>query len=118
MPRRRRCRWSSCTRRRWFPGFLLAGLYIVYVIARAIIEPEARAEAAQGGDRRAVGRRSLLLLVKSFFPLAVLILSVLGAILFGLATPTEAAAVGALGRLLLAAGYRALTWAGSRKRCF
>jgi TRAP-type mannitol/chloroaromatic compound transport system permease large subunit len=43
-------------------------------------------------------------------PLAVLIMSVLGAILFGLATPTEAAAVGALGALMLAAAYRALTW--------
>ncbi|MGQ3038298.1 MAG: TRAP transporter large permease subunit, partial [Neoaquamicrobium sediminum] len=40
-----------------------------------------------------------------------LILSVLGAILFGLATPSEAAAIGALGGLLLAAAYRALTWA-------
>ena len=52
----------------------------------------------------------LCCLLTSFFPLAVLILSVLGAILFGLATPTEAAAVGALGALVLAAGYRALTW--------
>ena len=47
------------------------------------------------------------MLLTSFFPLAVLIMSVLGAILFGLATPTEAAAVGALGALVLAAGYRA-----------
>jgi tripartite ATP-independent transporter DctM subunit len=46
----------------------------------------------------------------SFFPLAVLILSVLGAILFGLATPSEAAAVGALGSVVLAACYRALTF--------
>jgi tripartite ATP-independent transporter DctM subunit len=44
----------------------------------------------------------------SFFPLAVLILSVLGAILLGLATPTEAAAVGSFGALVLAAGYREL----------
>ena len=49
-------------------------------------------------------------LLTSFFPLAILILSVLGAILFGLATPSEAAAVGALGSLLLAAGYRSLTF--------
>ena len=46
----------------------------------------------------------------SFVPLAFLILAVLGAILFGLATPSEAAAIGALGGLLLAAAYRALTW--------
>ena len=45
-------------------------------------------------------------LLASFFPLAVLILAVLGSIVFGLATPTEAAAVGALGGLILAAAYR------------
>ena len=50
------------------------------------------------------------MLLTSFFPLAFLILAVLGAILFGLATPSEAAAVGALGGLVLAVAYRALTW--------
>lgn len=49
-------------------------------------------------------------LLTSFVPLAVLILSVLGAILFGLATPSEAAAVGAFGSLVLAGAYRALTF--------
>ena len=48
------------------------------------------------------------MLLASFFPLAVLILAVLGTIVFGLATPTEAAAVGSLGGLLLAAAYRNL----------
>jgi TRAP-type mannitol/chloroaromatic compound transport system permease large subunit len=51
-----------------------------------------------------------VLLLTSFFPLALLIMSVLGAIMFGLATPTEAAAVGALGGGILAAAYRSLTW--------
>jgi tripartite ATP-independent transporter DctM subunit len=55
-------------------------------------------------------REVLLLLLKSFVPLALLILAVLGSIMFGLATPTEAAAVGALGSMVLAAAYRALTW--------
>ena len=48
-------------------------------------------------------------LLTSFVPLALLIFSVLGAILFGLATPSEAAAIGALGALILAAAYRSLT---------
>jgi len=52
----------------------------------------------------------ILLLLQAFVPLAVLILSVLGSILFGLATPSEAAAVGALGAVVLAGAYRALTW--------
>ena len=46
----------------------------------------------------------------SFFPLSLLILSVLGAIFFGIATPTEAAAVGSLGSLILAAAYRSLSF--------
>jgi TRAP-type mannitol/chloroaromatic compound transport system permease large subunit len=50
------------------------------------------------------------MLLSSFFPLLVLILAVLGSIVFGLATPTEAAAVGALGGFLLAAAYRQLTF--------
>src|SRR5690606_2190362 len=51
-------------------------------------------------------------------PLALLILSVLGAILFGLATPSEAAAVGALGGLALAVAYRALTWQRLRESVY
>jgi TRAP-type mannitol/chloroaromatic compound transport system permease large subunit len=50
------------------------------------------------------------MLLTSFFPLMVLILSVLGSIVMGLATPTEAAAVGALGGFLLAIAYRQLTF--------
>jgi len=56
------------------------------------------------------------MLLASFFPLAILIIMVLGSIVFGLATPTEAAAVGALGGGILAAGYRFVAhWRASRK---
>jgi TRAP-type mannitol/chloroaromatic compound transport system permease large subunit len=54
------------------------------------------------------------LLLASFFPLALLILAVLGSIVFGLATPTEAAAVGAFGGFILAAVYRYVAHAGSK----
>lgn len=50
------------------------------------------------------------MLLESFFPLAFMILAVLGSIVFGLATPTEAAAVGAFGGLFLAAAYKQLTF--------
>ncbi len=60
----------------------------------------------------------ILLLLTSFFPLAFLILAVLGAILFGWATPSEAAAVGALGGLVLAIAYRALTWQRLRESVY
>jgi tripartite ATP-independent transporter DctM subunit len=62
--------------------------------------------------------RIAYMLLTSFFPLAFLILSVLGAILFGLATPSEAASVGALGGLLLALCYRALTWQRLRESVY
>ncbi len=58
------------------------------------------------------------MLLTSFFPLVVLILSVLGSIVMGLATPTEAAAVGAFGGLLLAAAYRQLTFGVVKESVF
>ena len=58
------------------------------------------------------------MLLGSFFPLAVMILAVLGTIVFGLATPTEAAAMGSLGGLLLAAAYRRLNYAVLRESVY
>jgi tripartite ATP-independent transporter DctM subunit len=58
------------------------------------------------------------LLLGSFFPLSALILAVLGTIIFGWATPTEAAAMGAAGGLLLAAAYRKLTFAIVKESAF
>jgi tripartite ATP-independent transporter DctM subunit len=92
------------------PGFLLAGLYIVYVTARAMLNPSLAPKPREEDIGTVSGTQVAMMLVTSFVPLAALILSVLGAILFGLATPSEAAAVGALGGLLLAAIYRSLTW--------
>jgi len=91
------------------PGMLLAGLYIGYVITRAVMNPSL-APKLPPEEANVPFVRAALLMLQAFVPLAVLILSVLGSILFGLATPTEAAAVGALGALILAALYRALTW--------
>jgi tripartite ATP-independent transporter DctM subunit len=91
------------------PGFLLAGLYVLYVVSRALINPKLAPKLPKE-ETDVPFFQVVYMLVTSFFPLAVLIMAVLGAILFGLATPTEAAAVGALGALVLAAGYRALTW--------
>jgi tripartite ATP-independent transporter DctM subunit len=91
----------------FIPGFVLAGLYVLYVVGRAIINPSLAPKLPKEQTNVPAGKVVLALLT-SFFPLAVLILSVLGAIVFGLATPTEAASVGALGSLVLAASYRAL----------
>ncbi len=91
------------------PGFMLAGFYIVYVIIRAALNPKLAPKPPQ--EEWDIPLKELvMMLLTSFVPLAVLILSVLGAILFGLATPSEAASVGAFGAILLAAAYRQLTW--------
>jgi len=90
-----------------FPGFLLAGLYVAYVVIRAVVNPSLAPKLPKGTADVPLGEVMVALLT-SFFPLAVLILAVLGAILFGLATPSEAAGVGALGSLVLAASYRQL----------
>ena len=91
------------------PGFLLAGLYMGYVVSRAIINPSLMPKLPRT-ETSLPFMKVVWMLLTAFFPLAFLILSVLGAILFGLATPTEAAAIGSMGSLLLAAGYRSLTW--------
>jgi len=99
------------------PGFLLAGLYVAYVITRVVINPKL-APKLSAEESNVPWSKAILLLVEAFVPLAVLILAVLGSILFGLATPTEAASVGALGSLILAAAYRALTWQRLREAVY
>ena len=99
-----------------FPGLLLAGLYIVYVIVRVKVNPSlAPMPAKDDIPPRGVVYYNLLI---SFVPLTVLILLVLGSILGGLATPAEAAAMGALGGLVLAAIYRELTWTKVKESVF
>jgi tripartite ATP-independent transporter DctM subunit len=99
------------------PGFLLAGLYIAYVIVRALITPSLAPKLPKE-QANIPWLKVVVLLFQAFVPLAILILSVLGAILFGLATPTEAAAIGALGAMVIAAAYRALTWGRLKEAVF
>ncbi len=99
-----------------FPGLMLAGLYIVYVIARVTINPQLAPKPSLDGVPPR-GEIYLNLLI-SFVPLTVLILLVLGSILGGLATPAEAAAMGALGGLVLAVLYRSLTWVKVKESVF
>jgi tripartite ATP-independent transporter DctM subunit len=100
-----------------FPGLLLAGLYVAYVVIRALINPKVAPPMPKEERNVPIGQ-VISGLMTSFFPLAVLILSVLGAILFGLATPHEAAGIGALGALILALSYRQLTWGRFKESVF
>src|ERR671918_836396 len=90
----------------FLPGLLLAGLYVVYVIVRAVLNP-ALCPKLPPEELNVPFREVVRSLATSFLPLALLITAVLGAILFGLATPSEAAGAGALASLFLAAGYGA-----------
>jgi tripartite ATP-independent transporter DctM subunit len=87
------------------PGILLGVLYIAYILAYALVRPEA-APLAQ--DRKPFEVRMLWDVLKTVFPPALLILSVLGSIFLGMTTPTEASGVGALGACLLALANRRL----------
>ena len=98
------------------PGFFLAGLYIVYVIVVGTLKPHLAPPLPK--EQYVPVRQVVVLLFKSFVPLAALILCVLGAIMFGLATPTEAAAVGAFGAMLLAVAYRSFTWGRLRESVY
>ncbi len=90
------------------PGLLLAGSYIVYVISRVIINPSIAPKPREEDVPPA--RVVYFELLTSFVPLTALIMLVLGSILGGLATPAEAAAMGAFGGLVLAAIYGSLSW--------
>ena len=99
-----------------FPGFLLAGFYMIYVVTRAYFNPSLAPKPIE--EEVPPSRVILLQLLTSFVPLALLILTVLGSILLGLATPAEAAAIGAFGGLFLAFCYRALNWKTLKQSIF
>jgi tripartite ATP-independent transporter DctM subunit len=94
-----------------FPGALLGGLYIFYILMVGWLQPnKAPAAATEPLDWAAVGA-----LFSAIMPPALLIFAVLGSIFMGLATPTEAAGVGAAGALVLALVKRQLSFAAARE---
>jgi tripartite ATP-independent transporter DctM subunit len=89
------------------PGLLLVGLYILYQVGVAIARPEA-VPAIPPEERETEWRPLLGRVLRVLVPPFLLIVAVLGSILGGLATPTEAASVGAVGAILLSLGQRQL----------
>ncbi|MFN3868703.1 MAG: TRAP transporter large permease subunit [Hyphomicrobiaceae bacterium] len=100
------------------PGLMLAGLYVLYVVGRAVLQPSIAPRPREDAPPKVSRLQLSGLLLTSFVPLAVLVVAVLGAMLLGLAKPAEAAAIGALGSLLLAIVYRELTWDGVRESVY
>jgi tripartite ATP-independent transporter DctM subunit len=98
------------------PGFLLAGIYLVYLFVRSMINPKLGPPVPKE-DRVTSVYLILREVVIGVLPLFLLIGFTLGSILMGLATPTEAAGVGALGAMILAIAYRRVTYAGLKQAC-
>ncbi len=90
------------------PGLILVAFYIAYIVLIAWIRPES-APRADPADYEALDSSLFSRALKALLPPLLLILAVLGSILGGYATPTEAASLGAMGALLLALGKRQLT---------
>ena len=91
------------------PGFLLSASYVAYIIIVTQLRPEAGPPLPKEERNYPLGQ-ILMMLLTGLVPISLLILSVLGSIVAGLATPTEAASMGALGALLLSVAYRKLNW--------
>jgi len=90
------------------PGLLLVALYIGYLAVRIATKPSL-GPASTSGPQIPGGRTALVYICKSMFPPGILIVLVLGSILCGAASPTEAAACGAFGAILLTVAKRRLT---------
>ena len=95
------------------PGLILVGLYFAYVIVRAFLDPESMPAARDDEETKP----SLVQLLSTLAPPLILIVAVLGSILMGWATPTEAAGVGAAGALLLAFAYGRVHISTLRETC-
>ncbi len=99
------------------PGFMLAGLYIVYTLTRSFLNPRLGPPVPK--EERAESMvRVVREVIVGMVPLALLICATLGTILAGIVTPTEAAAMGATGALLLSLAYRRLTLKGLKVAVF
>ena len=93
----------------FFPGFVLAGLYISFVVIRSFLQPNI-APTVPPEQRAVPFLRKLEMLLVSLMPPAILVMSVLGVIFFGIAAPTEAAGVGAFAATILTIAYRRFSW--------
>jgi tripartite ATP-independent transporter DctM subunit len=96
------------------PGFLLAGMYLTYLLGRAFFNPKLGPPVPM--EERGTGAAKIVKeVIFGVVPLVGLIGATLGSILAGLATPTEAAAIGALGAMILAAVYGKVTYGGLKR---
>lgn len=94
-----------------FPGLMMAGLYLVYIFVLCVLKPEMGPRIPpEPGDPTFLEK--LWISARNLVPPVIMIFAVLGSILFGLASPTEAAAIGSLCAVALTILYRQFTWSG------
>ena len=101
-----------------FPGLILAALYILYIVVISMLKPQYAPKDLQLSQEFESSGKLILSLMGSLLPPAGLILAVLGSIFFGIATPSEAAGVGALGAVILAAAHKKLSWESLKESCY
>ncbi|MEL6929526.1 MAG: TRAP transporter large permease subunit [Cyanobacteria bacterium J06600_6] len=97
------------------PGLMMAGAFALHVLIVAFLKPEVA--PALPRNVRIGGKKLLVRVVKVMLPPLLLIMLILGSIFFGIATPTEAGALGSVGTIILAAFNRQLSWSALREVC-
>ena len=98
------------------PGFLLAGMYILYTMGRSFLDPKLGPPVPKE-DRPKAMMPVIWECVVGMVPVTLLTIATLGAIIVGLTTSTEAAAMGAFGAILMVIGYGRFTWKGLWSAC-
>ncbi len=94
----------------FMPGFLLSGLYMLYIGIRSYLQPQVAPALVSSEAEEISFTKKTYILLSSVGPVLLLVLSVMGSIYLGLASPTEAAAVGAAAATILTAIYGRFSW--------
>jgi tripartite ATP-independent transporter DctM subunit len=100
------------------PGLLLGVVYIAYIVIRCALNRELGPSVESEDRLKFFSRASLIMGAKYLFPPAFLVFAVLGSIFWGVASPTEAGAVGSLGTVILSICYRRFTWYVLLDNCY
>ena len=101
-----------------FPGLILAGMYFLYILVRCNINPQLGPPISKEEASQYTATQKWGMTLKSLVPPLALIFAVMGTILGGIATPTEAAGMGAAGAAILALANRKLTWSVLKHSCY
>ncbi|MCB2217794.1 TRAP transporter large permease [Desulfofustis glycolicus] len=100
------------------PGLLLSGLYLAYIIIRVWVKPDSAPAIDPEEAAKFSTNQKIIMVLKSVLPTLGLIFLVLGSIILGWATPTEAAALGCTGAILIAIFNKRLSWAMIKECCY